>query len=165
MMKTKYRRSRYDINKLKCGIVRVGWFSGYRYEDGTPVAAVAQWNEFGTPNAKYPIPARPFMRPMFHTQGDQMREHLRVIYRRALKENRNTMDVLGRFGEYVTSQIRQSIRLRVSPANRPVTLQGGWLRSKTGIPFYVEPKRGSHPLIDTGYMVSTVTYQLEEKII
>ena len=38
--------------------VKVGFFSTARYEDGTPVAAVAAWNEFGTET----IPERPFFR-------------------------------------------------------------------------------------------------------
>ncbi len=38
--------------------VKVGFFSTARYEDGTPVAAVAAWNEFGTKT----IPERSFFR-------------------------------------------------------------------------------------------------------
>ena len=38
--------------------VKVGFFSTAKYEDGTPVAAVAAWNEFGTKT----IPERPFFR-------------------------------------------------------------------------------------------------------
>ena len=38
--------------------VAVGFFSDAKYQDGTPVAAVAAWNEFGTKN----IPERPFFR-------------------------------------------------------------------------------------------------------
>lgn len=162
MIKVKRTKGKYNPKMLKSATVRVGWFGGIRYEDGLPVAQVAKWQEYGTPDAKYPIKARPFMRPVLHGQGNQMREHLRKIYSKALKDNKNTMDVLGRFGEYVTSQIRQSIRMTVTPANRPVTLEGGWLKSSGGIPFYVEPKRGNHPLIDTGFMVSSITYQLEE---
>lgn len=161
MIKAKYTKGKFDPNKLKEGIVRVGWFSGIRYEDGLPVAQVARWQEFGT-GGKYPIPPRPFMRPVLHGRGNEMREKLQKAYSKALKDNQNTMIVLGRFGEYLTSQIRQSIRMTVNPPNSPVTLHGGWLRTERGVPFHVEGKRGNHPLIDTGFMIDSLTYQIEE---
>lgn len=162
MIKAKYTRGKFDPNKLKEGIVRVGWFSGIRYEDGLSVAQVARWQEFGTPYAKYPIKARPFMRPVLHGRGNEMREKLHKAYSKALKDNQNTMIVLGRFGEYLTSQIRQSIRMTVNPPNRPITVHGGWLKSRSGKSFYVEPKLGNHPLIDTKVMINSLTYQIEE---
>ena len=36
--------------------VQVGFFSTAKYQDGTPVAAVAAWNEFGTKNIPKNIP-------------------------------------------------------------------------------------------------------------
>ena len=50
---------------LKGGVreVDVGFFSTATYPDGTPVAAVAAWNEFGTQRGGRPhIPERPFFR-------------------------------------------------------------------------------------------------------
>lgn len=161
MIKVKRTKGKYNPKMLKDGIVRVGWFGGIRYEDGLSVAQVAKWQEYGTAG-KYPIPPRPFMRPVLHGQGNQMREHLRKIYSKALKDNKNTMDVLGRFGEYVTSSIRQSIRMTVNPPNRPITVHGGWLKSRSGKSFYVEPKLGNHPLIDTKVMINSLDYQIEE---
>ena len=38
--------------------IQVGFFSSAKYPDGTPVAAVAAWNEFGTKRIK----ERPFFR-------------------------------------------------------------------------------------------------------
>lgn len=162
MSSVKYTKSKFNPDNIKSGRVRIGWFSGTRYDDGIPVAQVARWQEYGTPDAKYPIKARPFMRPVLHGQGNQLRAKLKTEYAKAIRNNENTQKVLLRFGEYVTSQIRQSIRMTVTPANRPVTLEGGWLKSSGGIPFYVEPKRGNHPLIDTGFMLDSIDYQVQE---
>ena len=41
--------------------IDVGFFSTAKYPDGTPVAAVAAWNEFGTErNGQQHVPERPF---------------------------------------------------------------------------------------------------------
>jgi hypothetical protein len=50
-----------------------------------------------------------------------------------------------------------------TPPNAPITLNGGWMRNKkSGRLFYVIPKIGTHPLIDTGVMFESVSYQVEE---
>ena len=48
------------LKKIKDARVRVGWFEESKYDDNTPVANVAFWQEYGT---KRGIPERPFMRP------------------------------------------------------------------------------------------------------
>jgi len=54
----KFRRRLAGLASQSSGSlkVRVGIFESAKYEDGTPVAAVAFWNEYGTAN----IPPRPF---------------------------------------------------------------------------------------------------------
>jgi hypothetical protein len=45
--------------------VKVGFLAGgATYADGTPIAQVAFWQEFGTPGARFPIPPRPTFRMM-----------------------------------------------------------------------------------------------------
>lgn len=163
-MTARVQRKRINLDHLKEGIVRVGWFDNMFYDEGTPVAAVARWNEYGTPSAKYPIPPRPFVRPVVHGKQHLIQEKLRDLYLTAVRNNTNTMTALEIFGEYVSELIRRQIDLTVSPANAPITLKGGWLRSKSGKPFYVHPKRGSHPLKDTGVLQDSVSYQAEEKM-
>lgn len=162
MSSVKYTKSQFNPDNIKSGRVRIGWFSGIRYENGVPVAQVAHWQEFKTPGARYPIPARPFMRPVLHGQGNQLRVKLKTEYAKAIRNNENTEKVLRRFGEFVTSQIRNSIRNTMSPPNSDITLHGGWLRTKGNVPFHVEPKRGNHPLIDTGFMLDSIDYQVQE---
>ena len=155
-------KKRYNIDNLREGVVRVGWFSDTKYDDGVSVAQVARWNEFGTPSAKYPIPARPFMRPVTHGKAPQLAEQLRATYQMAIRNNTDTMKVLERFGEYVIALIQRQIDATTSPANSPITIHGGWLRSASGKSFHVAGKKRTHPLIDTGFMRATVSYQAEE---
>lgn len=162
LMTCKVIRKKRNLDQLREGIVRIGWFSDVRYDDNLPVAYVARWQEFGTPNAKYPIPARPFMRPAIHGSQVVLQEKLQTLYRTALQNNTNTMVALATFGEMVLERIQTQIDATMTPPNSPITLYGGWLRSKRGIPFHVNPKRGSHPLIDTGFMRDTIRYETEE---
>lgn len=161
MMTVRVSRSKHNPDNIRDGTVRVGWFAGIRYDDSTPVAQVAQWNEYGTPNAKYPIPARPFMRPVMHTQGQHLKEQIKALYGTALRNNKSTIKALEKFGEIVLDKIQSQIRSNVYTPNAPITLRGGWLRSASGQPFYVEKKRGRHPLIDTGFMLDSIDYQIE----
>ena len=55
-----------DIAKrMGGGEVAVGFMAGATYPDGTPVAAVAFWNEFGASDT----PARPFFRQMIAAES------------------------------------------------------------------------------------------------
>ena len=55
-----------DIAKrMGGGEVAVGFMEGATYPDGTPVAAVAYWNEFGASGT----PARPFFRQMIAAES------------------------------------------------------------------------------------------------
>ena len=52
----RFLREAKSASRVKA--TEVGFFSEARYPDGTPVPAVAAWNEFGTTR----IPERPFFR-------------------------------------------------------------------------------------------------------
>lgn len=159
MMGVRVDRKRYNLDKLREGKVRVGWFDDIQYDDGVYVAQVAYWNEYGT----YASPARPFMRPMLHQSQRDIKELLKNSYARAVRENSDTQRVLMRVGEEVVWRIQKQILATTTPPNSPITINGGWMRNKkSGKPFYVIPKVGTHPLIDTGVMYQTVSYQVEE---
>ena len=46
------------------------------------------------------------------------------------------------------------------PANADITLKGGWMRSSSGKPFYVKPKKSTAPLIDTGQLRRAVSSEV-----
>ena len=160
MIEVKIQKKELDLDKIKEGKVRVGWWANIKYEKGGPsVAQVARWNEFGTPY----IPARPFFRPVVHGQRTELVQLLRHLYQGAIRNNTDTMDALGAFGEEVTGRIRVSISNVHTPPNAPITIYGGWMRRKGGKPFYVVGKgEGKKPLHDTGLMKDSVSYETEE---
>ena len=134
----------------------VGFFSTAKYSDGTPVAAVAAWNEFGTET----IPERPFMR---NAISGAERDLLPVLKANIdPKEMRIDARTAGLVGEVMKARIQQSITTLREPPNAPITISGGWMRSKSGKPFRVKGKGSSNPLIDTGFMRASVAYKVDD---
>lgn len=159
MIRVKATIKKLNLDQFREGKVRVGWFNDIRYNDGVSVAQVAYWNEYGTYNS----PARPFMRPMLHQNQRAILDNLRHQYKYAILHNQNTLKVLEKIGEDVRWRIQSQILATNTPPNAPITLNGGWMRNKkSGRLFYVIPKIGTHPLIDTGVMYESVSYQVEE---
>ena len=156
MIRVKATIKKLNLDQFREGKVRVGWFNDIRYDDGVSVAQVAYWNAYNSP-------ARPFMRPMLHQNKRAILDNLRDQYKHAILHNQNTVKVLEKIGEDVRWRIQSQILATNTPPNAPITLNGGWMRNKkSGRLFYVIPKIGTHPLIDTGVMYETVSYQVEE---
>ena len=118
----------------------VGFFATAKYSDGTPVAAVAAWNELGTET----IPERPFFR--------QSIEGADKVIMPVLKDGIDPMDMAldsrtaGKVGLVMQARIQRSITDLRTPANAPLT---------------IKMKGSSNPLIDTGFMRQSVTYKVE----
>lgn len=164
-MKVRVRRKTMNLDNIRSGKVRVGFFDDRRYEDGLPVAQVAYWNEYGTKRlgVQHGIPERPFMRPAIFERKSELQDKLNAAYKQAFKDNANTMKVLENFGEFAVDLIQRQIERTVSPANAPITINGGWLGFKGRRSVFVEGKNGkSHPLEDTMLMHDSVSYQTEE---
>lgn len=148
VMKVSFRKNR-NINPrmFSEGAVRVGFFEDRKYDDDTPVAMVARWNEYGT-GGKHGIPPRPFMRPAVFERKQELTEYLRSKYKQAIKDRKNTMQVLKKFGEYVVDKIQTQIITGDYIPNTPATIKAKNGRSK--------------PLYDTGFMLGSVDYKAEE---
>lgn len=160
MIEAKVRKKDLDLDKMREGKVRVGWWGNITYKNGGPsVAQVARWNEYGTPY----IPARPFFRPVVHGQQTELVQELRRLYQDALRNNTDSLDALNTFGEDVEGRIRVSISNVFTPPNAPITIYGGWLRRKGHKAVYIEGKgEGKKPLHDTGLMKDSVSHEVEE---
>ena len=151
--------------------VRVGFFSTAKYEDGTPVAAVAAWNEFGTESytiepknkkalaftgsdgetviaksVQHPgIPERPFFRQAIARMEDGVVGIIKSgIDPRKLIVDKNLADELGAFAQ---GEIQQSIVNLGTPPNEDATIKS---------------KGSSNPLVDTGFMRDSVTWVVEQ---
>lgn len=108
--------------KMGGGEVSVGFPAGDMYSDGTPVAAAAFWNEFGTST----IPPRPFFRPMIAKESATWAPKMAAWAKRF---DYDGPKVLAWLGEDIAGALRQSIIDVNSPALSPITLM---LRSMVG---------------------------------
>ena len=161
--------------------VKVGFFSTARYEDGTPVAAVAAWNEFGT--GPHTIAAKPgkvlaftgsggetvFVRqvnhpgiperPFFRQAIAGMEDGIANIIKAGIDPQRMVVDeqLADRVGLYAAGQVQESIVALKDPPNSPATIaqKRKKLHGKKGT------GGGETPLIDTGAMLDAVAWEVE----
>ena len=122
--------------------VRVGFFSTAKYQDGTPVAAVAAKNEFGTGDGR--IPERPFFRRAMAETEDGITN----VLKSGIDPQKMVVDerLAEKVGAYVQGEIQESITALKEPPNVPETIAN---------------KGSSNPLIDTGFMRESVAYEVD----
>ncbi len=125
--------------KMGGGEVAVGFMEGATYPDGTPVAAVAFWNEYGTTTS----PPRPFFRQMIAAESPAWPGKMARL---AKGTDYDGPRVLALMGEDVKGALQQSINNFTEPALAPST---------------VDAKGFSKPLIDTSHMLNSITYKVE----
>lgn len=131
-------RALAKIGAKMSGSLTVGFMNGATYPDGTKVAQVAFWNEFGTTKTE----ARPFFRTMIAVEslgwGD-------LIARAAPYYKYDGATVLNFMGEKIAEDLKHSIIEWRYPGNRPSTI------AKKGF---------DKPLVDTGDMSRSITYEV-----
>ena len=119
--------------------VDVGVFASAKYQDGTPVAAVAIKNEFG----KGPIPERPAIR-IANKENEKVL--IRLIKNTTDPEKMIiTKHIGGLIGANHQGATQQSIVKLRDPGNAAST---------------VKAKRSSNPLVDTGFYKNSITYKV-----
>jgi len=121
--------------------VEVGFLEGATYPDGTPVAEVAYYNEYGTTYA----PPRPFFRTMIAEQQDSWGPKLAAAYRGTNGDIERSFDLVG---EDIEGALKQSINDLTSPALAPST---------------VKRKGFSKPLIESSHMVNSTGHRVVSK--
>lgn len=122
--------------------LRVGFLEGATYPDGTPVGAVATFQEFGTPNAKHPIPPRPFFRNMIRDKSGEWGPAMADLLKSNDYDARRVLELTG---QAIAGQLRASIIATNAPPLSPVTIRR---------------KGFSKPLIDTGHMLNSIDYEV-----
>lgn len=118
--------------------LEIGFFETARYPNGTFVAQVARYNEFGTLN----IPMRPFFR-------NAINKNIKKWYatlQNAINQNTTPSKALSIVGEVARADIIQSITDLRTPPNAEST---------------IKQKKSTNPLIDTGLMRRSVTYKVK----
>ena len=127
--------------KMGGGEVSVGFMEGATYPDGTPVPAVAFWNEYGVPSRGQP--PRPFFRQMIAKESPTWAAKMGKL---AKAMDYDGAKVLALMGEDIKGALQKSINDFQSPPLAPST---------------VEAKGFGKPLIDTSHMLNSVSYEVK----
>ena len=133
--------------KMGGGEVSVGFMAGATYPDGTPVAAVAFWNEFGkgvqSEEGNYFQMPRPFFRQMIAKESPTWPGKMAKL---AKATNYDADKVLTLMGEDIKGALQKSINDLHSPPLKEST---------------VERKGFAKPLIDTSHMLNSIAYEVK----
>lgn len=122
-----------------------GFYKDAKYEDGTPVAQVAAWNNFGTIEKGGFTPPRPFFNDAIDQNMDKWAEN----YGKALKKTDYDVERSAKLvGEQMRSDIIDSINDWTEPPNAPET---------------IKEKGRNAPLKDTYHMMRSVGYQYDDE--
>lgn len=107
------------------------------------VGEVASFNEFGLG-----VPERSFIREAVDDKEQLIKQKLRSIAEAIRKDPRKSVKVgLGQFGNWLAGGMKQRIEDWIPPPNAPATIA----------------RKGSDtPLVDTGQLRSSITYDIEE---
>lgn len=137
------RKLRDIAKSMGGGSVSIGFLEGATYPDGTPVAAVAFWNEFGTQGGEH-IPPRPFFRGMIAKEAPSWPGKMAKL---AKATNYNGPQVLGLMGADIEGALKKSINDFTSPGLAESTIRR---------------KGFSKPLIDTSHMINSTGYEVKK---
>lgn len=128
--------------------VDIGVFASAKYPDGTPVAAVAAWNEFGTDYSE----ERPFKikeRPAIRIANKENEKILLNLIKKTVDPE--TMVITPRVGGLIGANhqgaIQQSIVKLSDPENKKSTKK---------------KKKSSNPLVDTGFYKNSITFKVNQ---
>ena len=113
--------------------VRVGVLENATYPDGTPVAMVAFWNEYGTRTS----PVRAF----FRTTVSENKKNWVLSVQNLMKMHNDPKQVMGLIGVHMQEQIVQSINTWSDPPNSAYTI------AKKGF---------DKPLVERGIMMRSI---------
>lgn len=114
--------------------LEVGFLDKATYPDGTLVAAVAAYNEFGTEH----IPPRPFFRNMVKANSAKWPVNLKTALKRY---DCDTALALGLVGQKIQEELQTSILTNIPPPNAEATAKA---------------KGFNRTLINTGVLINSV---------
>ena len=117
--------------------VRVGVLENATYPDGTPIAMVAFWNEYGTRTS----PVRAF----FRTTVSENKKNWVLSVQNLMKIHNDPKRVMGLIGIHMQEQIVQSINTWSDPPNSAYT---------------IAKKGSSKPLIETEVLVGSISFEV-----
>ena len=119
--------------------VRVGVLENATYPDGTPVAMVAFWNEYGTRTS----PVRAF----FRTTVSENKKNWVLSVQNLMKIHNDPKRVMGLIGVHMQEQIVQSINTWSDPPNSAYT---------------IDKKGFDKPLVETALLMRSIKSEVGE---
>jgi len=130
-------------NRVKTpGTVDVGIIDAGKHISGDiTVAGIGYAHEYGTAT----LPERSFMRSTIHAKKKDIIALQKKLFKQILKGSMKIETGLGLLGEFMSDAITQKIVSITSPPNTPET---------------IEAKGSSNPLIDTGQLKNSITYEV-----
>lgn len=132
-----------ELERLAELEIQVGFQSDQTYEDGTSLAEVAAYNEFGSSDT----PARPFMRQSFENHEDELQAACDMA-NQLLASGESAEQVLNRIGVIAKGLVQEEIVEGDFAPNAESTIR----------------KKGSEqPLIDSGHMRQSVNYVVKRR--
>jgi len=126
-------------------VVRIGFPAGPTEKDGTPVAMIAAVHEFGSDERG--IPERSFLRSTLSTELAKYIKLNKTNLQRVVNGKIRMRHALELLGQVASGDVKKTIRAGAFTPLSPAT---------------IERKGSSAPLIDTGMMVQSVTYEVDE---
>lgn len=145
-----FRALRIRLEQTRLHAVTVGIHAqqgNQLYDPGTPltIAEIAEFHEFGTSGG---VPERSFMRATIDEKREEIRGIQRTLARRVLsnRERLGPKRALSILGLAIESMIKARIRAGIPPQVKPATLAR---------------KRSSIPLIDTGQLIQSITFEVK----
>lgn len=126
------------------GIVNVGIIdAGNHGDSGLTVAEVGNYNEFGTTR----IPERSFIRSTTREKRKDIVKLQEKLLKKIQSGDMEIKQALGLVGTFVAGEITQKTVSIKSPPNNPYT---------------IIKKGSSNPLIDTGQLKNSITWEIDE---
>lgn len=137
-----------SINLLPKARVDIGFFPEAKYVDGTQVASVAMWDEFGTESddGKKLIPPRPFLIPTYEENKKKWFEMFKSELNKQIEKNQkiDVIKILKKIGFVAQKSVQEKIDWWAAqgvPRNAAST---------------IEKKGFDSPLIQDGHMRESV---------
>lgn len=134
--------------------LKVGFFGHSKYPDGTPVAYVAAIQELGYPAGG--IPPRPFIRPAMTEHKPEYSNLIVRAVKAAVKGNITITDGLTQVGAKAAGDVKMMIKSVTTPPLKDATVAARARRHSKG-------KATGKPLVDSGLMLQSVTFAVEDK--
>lgn len=145
-------------------IINVGVISGEQ-QDGISLASIGSVQELGS--VVNNIPRRSFIKePLLAHLSEKIKSQKEKLKQYLFIDKRidEAYNLMGNTAvEIITQSFRNKNDGKWAP-NAPITINGGWMKNKkTGKLIYIKGKDKDNPLIDTGRLRRSITYELIDK--